>query len=87
LEGVTGNIESKVRSAADVRMRFFGATFFLEAEVLVDVISVIEDLCQYVRHGTSQNTTHEWYGLVMDLVPCPESHRVGPRPSVVSESG
>jgi hypothetical protein len=41
LEGTTGNIESKVRSAAEVRMRFFGATFFLEVEVEAEVISVI----------------------------------------------
>jgi len=41
---MAGNIESKVRSAAEVRMRFFGATFFLEVEVEVDAISVMEGL-------------------------------------------
>ena len=81
-----GNIESKVRSAAEVRMRFFGATFFLEVEAEVDVISVIERLCQYVLPEKSRDTTHEWYGLEMDLVPCPGSHPVGPRPSVSFES-
>ena len=43
---MTGNIESKVRSAAEVRMRFFGATFFLAVEVEVDVISATEGLCR-----------------------------------------
>jgi len=37
--GTTGNIESRVRSAAEVRMRFFGATFFLEVEVETGVTS------------------------------------------------
>jgi hypothetical protein len=46
LEGTTGNIESKVRSAAEVRMRFFGATFFLEVEVEAEVISVVCGLHQ-----------------------------------------
>ena len=41
-----GNIESRVRSAAEVRMRFFGATFFLDVDV--EVISVIAGLCQHV---------------------------------------
>ena len=70
-----GNIESKVRSAAEVRMRFFGATFFLEVEVEAEVIS-IKGLSLCVRYGLSRNITHEYCVPAMNLVPCPESCRI-----------
>ena len=81
MEGTTGNIESKVRSAAEVRMRFFGATFFLEVEVEAGVISVVQCWRQSVPDDRSRNATYGWCGFAMDPAPCPENRRVDQRPS------
>ena len=81
LEGVTGNIESKVRSVAEVLMKFFGATFFLDVEDAV--ISVIQGLRQSDR---LKSDTYGWCGLAMGQVHCPQSRQVGQYPRAFFES-
>ena len=83
LEGRAGNIESKVRSAAEVLMRFFGATFFLEVEGVGAVISVMQGPC---RSNGSQKATHGECGLATVPVHCLESRQFRRRPSAHSDS-
>lgn len=67
-------------------MRFFGATFFLEVEAEDEVISVTQGQSQSMPYDGSQSIAYGWCGLAMDLGPCLESHRIGQRPLVSSES-
>lgn len=77
-----GNIESKVRSAAEVLMRFFGATFFLEVEGAVT--SVVQGSYLFDRF---RNITHGSCVLAMGRAHCPGNHQVGRRPLASSEPG
>lgn len=79
-------MESKVRSVAEVLIKFFGATFFLEVDAEIEgaVISVIQGLRQSDR---LIDITHGSCALAMGPVRCPGSHRVRLHPSAPSEFG
>lgn len=58
-------MESKVRSAAEVLTRCFGATFFLEVEVEGAGTSTVRGLC---LSDWSRNITYGWCEPAMDQV-------------------